>query len=179
MSKLDYVISYETMLLEPADHPEYLTKITDKKKGIIYSKRTAKSLIKESALTYHYSIKGHLEIVKSKYPTMKKIPLMVNPTLSILMIPTTSPNQSLCKWLNFIQIDQYRPSKKHTKIRFRNGEEVILPISYYAFDQQMSKAAKLIGIYIHQKVDYELKSEKEKLLLIKELVEDYYEMKKS
>ncbi len=110
---------------------------------------------------------------------MKKVPLMVNPTLSILMIPTTSPNQNSCKWLNFIQIDQYRPTKKQTKIRFRNGDDVILPISYYTFDQQMSKAAKLIGIYIHQKVEYELKSEEEKLLLIKELVEEYYEMKKS
>lgn len=174
MSKLDYVISYETMLLEPADHPEYLTKITDVNKGIVYSKRTAKSLIKESALTYHYSIKGHLEIVKNKYPTMKKIPLMVNPTLSILMIPTTSASQSSCIWLNFIQIDNYRPIKKQTKIRFRNGTETILPISYYMFDMQMNKAAKLIGIYIHQKVEYEMKSEEEKLLLIKELVDDIY-----
>lgn len=174
MSKLDYVISYETMLLEPADHPEYLTKIIDTNKGILYSKRTAKSLMKDSALTYHYSIKGHLEIVKHKYPTMKKIPLMINPTLSILMIPTASPNQSSCKWLNFIQIDQYRPMKKQTNIRFKDGTEILLPISYYIFDQQMSKAAKLIGIYIHQKVEYEMKSEEEKLLLIKELVADIY-----
>ncbi len=173
MSKLDYVVSYETMLIEAADHPEYLTKITDKNKGVIYSKRPMKAILKESALYHNQSIKGHLEVVKSKYPTMKKIPLMINPTLSIIMIPTSSQNNISCKWLNFTQINKYIKEKRKTKIQFRNGEERIFPISYYIFDKQISKATKIISMYLSQKVEYKLKSDEEKLMMIKELIEGY------
>ncbi|WP_158095082.1 competence protein ComK [Gottfriedia luciferensis] len=179
MSKLDYVISYETMMIETADHPEYSTKIIDKNKGIIYSKRPAKTLIKESALYHNQSIKGHIEVVKSKYPSMKKIPLMINSTLSIIMIPTSSQSNNTCKWLNFIQINKYLKEKKQTKIQFRNGEETILPISYYIFDKQMSKATKIISMYLSQKVEYKLKSEEERLKMIKELLEEYIEEEKN
>jgi competence protein ComK len=174
MSKLDYVITYETMMLETADHPEYLTKITDQQKGIVYSKHPAKTLINESALTNNHSIKGHIEIVKNKYPRMKKIPLMINSSYSVIMIPTTSPSSLKCKWLNYIQIDDYDiEDKKRTFIKFKNGEEIVLPVSYYVLDKQMSKATKLIGIYLRQKVDYKVKSEKDKLKMLKEFMADY------
>lgn len=175
MSKLDYVITYETMMLETADHPEYLTKITDKQKGIVYSKHPAKTLINASALTNNHSIKGHIEIVKNKYPRMKKIPLMINSSYSVIMIPTTSPSSLNCKWLNYIQIDDYIDieNKKKTFIRFKNGEEIVLPVSHYIFDKQMSKATKLIGIYLCQKVEYMVKSENDKLAMIKEFMADY------
>ncbi|WP_176545106.1 competence protein ComK [Bacillus sp. AFS041924] len=173
MSKLDYVISYETMLIEAANHPEYLTKIIDKNKGVIFSKRPMKAILKESALYHNQSIKGHLEVVKSKYPTMKKIPLMINPTLSIIMIPTSSQNNICCKWLNFIQINKYMKEKRKTKVQFRNGEERTLPISYYIFDKQISKATKIISMYLSQKVEYKLKSDEEKIMMIKELIDGY------
>ncbi|PEJ58427.1 MULTISPECIES: competence protein ComK [unclassified Bacillus (in: firmicutes)] len=173
MSKLDYVISYETMLIEAADHPEYLTKITDNNKGIIYSKRPMKAILKESALYHNHSTKGHLEVVKSKYPTMKKIPLMINATLTIIMVPTSSQNNKSCKWLNFIQINKYIKEKNKTKVQFRNGDEKILPVSYYIFDKQISKATKIISLYLSQKVEYKLKSDGDKLMMIKELIEGY------
>ncbi|WP_088041590.1 competence protein ComK [Bacillus sp. EAC] len=172
MSKLDYVISYETMMLETASHPEYLTKITDTN-GVVYSTRPARTLIKGSALANNHSIKGHLEIVKNSYPNMKKIPLMINTALSILMIPTTSPNGSSCKWLNFIQIKHYRKMNEVTKVHFRNGAEIEVPVSYYIFDRQMSKATKLLGIYLSQTAEYKVKTEEEKLIQLKEFMVEY------
>lgn len=173
MAKIDYVINYETMLIETADHPEYLTKILDVKKGTIYSKRTPKSLMKEAAFLNNLSIKGHLDVVNKRFPNMKKIPLMINPNLSVIMIPTTSPSNANCKWINYIQIDDYFEHENKSKIIFRNGEEILLPITYYVLDKQVSKATKIIGLNTRQHVERYMLTQEEKLQRASEFVMEY------
>lgn len=118
--------------------------------------RTTFKVIEDSChyfgVDYKSRLEGALRFVNTRY----KVPIIVQETKRLIFFPITSPTRSNTTWISFNNIDNYYPikSRRNTMVVFKNGFKMSFDISFYSFNQQYLKAAKL-----YSKI-YEINSKK-------------------
>lgn len=94
---------------------------------------------------YKARINNSNRILKTKYKT----PIIIEETSRLVFFPVNSPTNKNALWINYNNILEYYPSKynkKITRIVFKNGMKMELPVSFYSFNNQYLKATKLNSI---------------------------------
>lgn len=80
-----------------------------------------------------------------------KVPIIVEETKNVIFFPTVSPSSQDCCWLALNKIKHYEKCDQNTKIIFKNGQEIVLPISYRTVENQVLRATRLEAIMHNRK----------------------------
>lgn len=92
--------------------------------------------------SYISRLKGSRNFIKTKY----KAPIIIEESTRVVFFPISSPTKSNAIWISFNNIYDFYPSstkKSTTVIEFRNGFKMDVPVSFYSFNNQYLKAARL------------------------------------
>lgn len=112
------------------------------------SNKTTKKVIEDSCeyfgVSYNSRVEGSEKIINTKYKT----PIIIEETNRIIFFPISSPSRSNTVWISFNNIKEYYPRKnrKRTVVVFVNEYKMEIDVSYYSFNQQYLRAAKLNSI---------------------------------
>ena len=137
-----YNINDETLAIIPSGNKK--SKVVETTKDYDLDISTFK-VIKRSCeyfgVSYNSRLEGSYNFIKTKY----KSPIIIEETSRLIFFPISSPRKHNSLWISFNNINEYYPckNKRHTLIIFKNGYKLEADISFYSFNQQYLKAAKL------------------------------------
>ena len=72
-----------------------------------------------------------------------KVPVIVEGSMELIFFPMCSPRIRDCSWVCFNNILNYKRNGYDTEVLFKNGQKIILNISYGIFENQYMRATKL------------------------------------
>ena len=78
-----------------------------------------------------------------------KNPILIEETSRVVFFPISSVKGKNTIWLSYNNISEYYTSNTrsdHTTIRFKNGLKMEIPVSFYSFNNQYLKAARLNSV---------------------------------
>ncbi len=75
-----------------------------------------------------------------------KTPILVEETQNIITFPTLTPRDEKCCWIFLNKIEKYMKNDKLSKIKFKNGYELNLDISYGSLENQILRSTLLESI---------------------------------
>ena len=139
---MNYRVSDKTLALLPSGFNN--TEAIEKNDNYVVNKPTFR-VIEDSCeyfgVNYKSRLEGAIKFVNSKYKT----PIIIQEANGIIFFPITSPTRNNTTWISFNNIDSYYPckNKRNTIVVFKNDFKMYLDISFYSFNQQYLKAAKL------------------------------------
>ncbi|MFD1708033.1 competence protein ComK [Siminovitchia sediminis] len=136
-----YEINPYTMLLRPAG--EELTEVIEAKARYLVSRKPF-DIVKKSCDYFGSSYNGRREGTKQLIGVTHKAPIIVDPYTSIYLFPTASPSSPDCMWISHDYIAAFEKNDAcSTMITFQNHERLEIPISFYSFEKQVSRTARL------------------------------------
>lgn len=142
---MDYEVNKNTLAVVPSGNKR--CRVLEEKRTYNIN-QTSFKVIEHSCeyfgVSYKSRLKGSQKFIKSRY----KSPIIVEETSSLVFIPISSPSKSDTFWINYQNIFDFYPSKKKrtTVIKFKNGLTMEVPVSYYSFNNQFLKAARLYSV---------------------------------
>ncbi len=101
-------------------------------------------LIDYSCKYFGSSFEGRKEGARSILNLSYKVPIVIENTRNLIFFPTSAPTSPDCSWISLKDVDfvverEYNSSK----IIFKNGEEVEVPVSRRIIDNQILRASRL------------------------------------
>jgi len=143
---MEYRVNKKTLAVVPNGNKR--CKVLEEKREYNIN-RTSFKVIEHSCeyfgVSYESRLKGSQKFIKSRY----KSPIIIEETSSLVFMPISSTTRSDTLWINYQNIFDFFPSmkkKRTTIVRFKNGLQMEVPVSYYSFNNQYLKAARLCSI---------------------------------
>lgn len=139
---MEYEVNKNTLAIIP--NGEKRCKVLETKRTYNINKTSFKVIehsCESFGVSYKARLKGSQRFIKCKY----KSPIIVEETSSLVFIPISSPRNDTF-WINYQNIFDFYSSKgkkRTTIVRFKNGLKMEVPVSYYSFNNQFLKAARL------------------------------------
>ena len=99
------------------------------------------------------SYQGRVEGSKRMLGFNYKLPIIVEETRGIIFFPTTSPSSYDCIWLSLNSIDKVLGDSVGTRILFKNGKDLVIPISKLSIENQIVRASRLQCLLDSRKVE--------------------------
>src|SRR5699024_10409985 len=100
-------------------------------------------VIDEACRFYGSSLRGRLEGTKNISKITHKAPIAIDHSLGMYFFPTASPSNHDCSWINHSHVQEIKPcGKKETEVVFKNGETIIVPVSYGSMLNQLQRTAQ-------------------------------------
>lgn len=141
-----HIITKDTVALIQEKTGYYNTRIIQGHEKL-YSINTAEKILEENCHRYGSSYLGRLNYSKTILKNNSKLPIPVFPEKGIFFFPTTSSRKEDCVWLSYYHIKDYEPSGTITRVYFLNGIIKLINVSFYQFDSQMNRMARVIAQY--------------------------------
>ena len=102
------------------------------------------TLIKTSCQFFGSSFNGRREGTKYLIGVTHKAPIIIDSHTSIFALPTTSPINPECIWLFSNHVEKIsKHNQFSTTVHFRNGQNLIVPISHSSLFNQLSRVSML------------------------------------
>ncbi|WP_158598314.1 competence protein ComK [Falsibacillus albus] len=144
MEKKPYLVSQNTMALEPIYHEVFRTKIYDVQ-GIYYSTLTSMELLEAACLERGSDYSGRIKAVRRKLGYLKKTPLMISRHEMIYAFPTKSPEDYDNVWIFHRHIQSFQAlRRKVVAVVFANEMTIEVNCSSYTFQTQREKTAQCL-----------------------------------
>lgn len=140
---MEYSINESTLAVIPTENLK--CRIIEGKKSYTLNNKSFK-VIEHSCEYFGVSYKARLEGSKKFINARYKSPIIIEDASRIVFFPITSPSRNNAWWISFNNVKDYYSSStksKSTVIKFKNGYKLVLPVSYYSFNNQYLKAAHL------------------------------------
>ena len=138
---MKYEVNYGTLAVVPNNDNNSLV-YEDSQRYII--QEIPFRIMEDSCMYFGNTYNGRRESSKSILGAEYKVPIVVEDTNNLILFPTTSPESSECVWISLNRIKSYNSiDRKHTKIIFDNGRELIVPITFRSFESQVNRATRL------------------------------------
>ena len=138
---MNYEINNDTQLLLPIDDRK--TKVIEQENEYIIDLNINK-IMEHSCEYFGSSYEGRREGTKKLLGITHKSPIIVEESRRIIFFPTTSIDNSECIWINLDKIDNYyKIDHKMSGIKFKNGSNISLTISYGSLTNQILRASRL------------------------------------
>lgn len=116
-------------------------------------------IVKKSCEYFGSSFEGRREGAKQIINSATKVPIAIEPTNSIYLFPTASPQRPHCIWISHDHvISHQRIASKKTLVTFRNKQTYMLPISYASFGNQLQRTALIQSKLSRRLAEMERKS---------------------
>ncbi len=138
---MDYEINYDTQAIIPIS--ENSCKIIENSEKYIINESVLK-VMEHSCEYFGSSFIGRKEGTKKLLGITHKSPIIVEESRKIIFFPTASPDNEECIWINLEKIDKYyRVNSKKSEIIFKNGNRLIINISYGSLSNQILRSTRL------------------------------------
>lgn len=141
-----YNINDETLAVLPVNRNN--CEILEKNANLII-KCSSLKVIEYSCEYFGVQYKNRVNCTYNFIRTRYKAPVVIEEHSRIIFFPLVSPKNENNLWISYNNILDYCPSKwkKETKVKFKNGVSINVPVSFYIFNCQYSKAARLYSSY--------------------------------
>ena len=101
-------------------------------------------IINHSCKYFGSSLEGRRESTKSLLGFSYKVPIIVDEYRNLIFFPTNDYNSDNCIWLSISKIKDLEYYKYNsTKVIFKDGKSIIIPISHYSIQNQIYRATRL------------------------------------
>ena len=117
-------------------------------------------IMEESCLYFGSNLDGRKAGSARLLNLTHKLPILVEESNSIIFFPTSSPRLSSCSWISLNNIDHYEKHNKGSKLVFKDGQSIILPMSYGMLDNQVLRSSRLQFLLSSRKAEKMLKNQK-------------------
>ena len=139
----NYEINSKTMAIIP---------ITDRVSHIIeeendfFINQNSFDIVDKSCRYFGSSYEGRHIGTISMLGISYKTPILVEETQNIIIFPTLTPKDEKCSWILLDKIENYKKLDKKSMIKFKNGYELNLDISYGSLENQIYRSTMLDSI---------------------------------
>lgn len=137
----EYYVNEDTLLLLPGGKEK--TKIFDIN-GTYCIKKNCFDLVDDSCQYYGSSYGGRYLGAKRMIEMEYKLPIILDEVKEVILIPTCSPRQQNCIWICLNNIENYSKYKNHSRVKFTNGLDYELSISFSSLENQILRATLLL-----------------------------------
>lgn len=137
----EYFINEDTLLLVSSG--KTTTKIYDKD-GTYEINDKIMNVVEKSCNYYGSSFLGRCVGSKSILNMNYKLPIIMDEVKEVIMIPTSSPNNSDCYWLCLNNIENYYKKGNKIVIEFSNKMNYEIENSYYTVENQILRGTLLL-----------------------------------
>lgn len=136
----EYEINSNTLMIIPID--KKTSRIIEFDEEFLVGKSSVE-VIDDSCKFFGSSYKGRFEGTKKMIGINYKSPIIVEESRELIFFPTSSPRFDNCYWICLNKIETYLKNSKDSKIIFKNGLEVDIPISYSSLENQILRSILL------------------------------------
>lgn len=147
---MDYEINSDTLAVLSVDNNKSKIIENDNHYDINYD---TYEVVEHSCEYFGSTLVGRQVGTKNLIGVTHKSPIVVEESSNMIFFPISSPYRDKCSWISFNNIkNYYRGNEKNTSIiEFKNGESIILPISYGSLTNQILRASRLMVVLIERK----------------------------
>ena len=147
--KREYEINSDTLAVIAID--QSMSKVIEKN-DVFYVNVSAMDIIDCSCKFFGSSYSGRFEGTKNLTGISYKSPIIIEETRNIIFFPTASPRINGCTWISLNNILDYSKNDKKTNLKFSNGYNLELDISYNIIENQILRATRLDSILRSRKI---------------------------
>lgn len=112
----------------------------------------ASEIMEESCSYFGSSMEGRKKGTNSLIGVSYKAPIIVEESKDLIFFPTASPRLKNCSWLRSSKIERYYYKNGHLVVEFKNGDKILLNISYDAINNQILRATRLESVLRDRKM---------------------------
>jgi len=138
----NYEINEKTMAL--ISHDEHTEVFEENNYFII--KSNSNKIMEDSCAYFGSSLAGRQKGTESLIGISYKAPVIVEESKEIIFFPTSSPRKESCSWLSHDKIEKYFEEDNKLIIIFKNGQKIVLDISYGVIDNQILRSTRLESV---------------------------------
>lgn len=137
----NYEISLGTLAIVPNEEFSSLV-FEDNNRYVV--QQTPFEILKDSCQYFGSTYEGRRNSSKLILGGDYKVPILIESSHNLILIPTASPYSSDCSWISLIHIKELsRIDKFNTLVIFDNDCKVIINCSYRSLENQILRATKL------------------------------------
>ena len=108
----------------------------------IVTEMSPSKLVDYACKYYGSSLRGRQEGTRGVCGITHKAPIAIDPHSGMFFFPTTSPQNSKCIWIAHTHVSKIEPKDTYdTIVKFKNGKEIIVPVSYGSMINQLQRTA--------------------------------------
>lgn len=112
----------------------------------------ASEIMEDSCTYFGSSLEGRKKGTHNLIGVSYKAPIIVEESNDMIFFPTTSPKVKSCSWLRFNKIKRYYYKNNHLVVEFKNGDKILLNISYDMINNQVLRATRLESVLRERKI---------------------------
>lgn len=112
----------------------------------------ASEIMEDSCSYFGSSLEGRKKGTHNLIGVSYKAPIIVEESNDMIFFPTTSPKVKSCSWLRFNKIKRYYYKNNHLVVEFKNGDKILLNISYDMINNQILRATRLESVLRERKI---------------------------
>lgn len=145
-----YIIGKQTKAIMTKDASYYRTQILEEGRKR-HSRYTLEQILDHNCKVGGLSdLKGRKRAVQEILKSASKLPIPINPSEGLFLMPTASLKNQNCVWLAYHQIKSYEGRDDKTFIGFHDGTGIYVNASVNIIDMQHKRTSQLV-IYFHWK----------------------------
>ena len=152
-----YEINDETLAVIPKNNNNSI--VYEKESNYIVNESVDK-IMEDSCKYFGSTLEGRQEGAASILNITHKVPIIVEETSNLLFFPTASPRKGECAWISLNNIEKYEKDPEGSKITFKDGTVVKLPISYGMLNNQVLRSSRLQYLIDYRKSEKSQKKAK-------------------
>ena len=103
-------------------------------------KESARKIIDESCKYFGSNLIEKINNTKRLVNLSSKSPIMIEDTKNIIFFPLRSTREKNNIWISFNNLDKYEKNGTKTTLKFKCGKELVVDISYYIVDNQVTRS---------------------------------------
>ena len=136
----EYEINEATQIIKPTGKMKSIVCEEDAEYEITCP---SNKIIKYNCSFYGSSYTGRCEGTKVLTGIKTKYPVIIEESRKIIFFPTSSVRTKNSIWLSFDHIKEIHKNGKNSRVIFKNGRSINVPISYYSLNNQYYRASLL------------------------------------
>ena len=136
----EYEINSNTLIIIPIS--KKVSKVIEINEEFMINKNSTE-IIDDSCKFFGSSYSGRFEGTKKLIGVNYKSPIIVEESREIIFFPTSSPRFDNCYWVCLNKIDKFKKTIHDSKIVFKNGLEIDIPVSYSSLENQILRSTLL------------------------------------
>lgn len=136
----EYEINSNTLIIIPIS--KKVSKVIEINEEFMINKNSTE-IIDDSCKFFGSSYNGRFEGTKKLIGVNYKSPIIVEESREIIFFPTSSPRFDNCYWVCLNKIDKFKKTIHDSKIIFKNGLEIDIPVSYSSLENQILRSTLL------------------------------------
>ena len=126
------------------------TRVYEEKYNFVVN-QTSREIMEESCAYFGSSLDGRKKGTKALLGSTYKPPIIVSESNNLIFFPTSSPKGKNCSWLRLDRVKSYYYRNNHLVVEFKNGDKILLNVSYELLNNQVLKSSRLQTILSERK----------------------------